>query len=67
MNNKEIKGRQIKVDFDVKQEPKKGYKLNTAKEGKKFYNKEIVKETVLKRKHKEREKKKESHMKSVIK
>lgn len=44
MDGKEIKGRQIIVDFDVKQEPKKGYKINLTKDGNKFYNKEIIKE-----------------------
>jgi hypothetical protein len=53
------------VDFDVKQEPKSGYKININKDGNKFYNKEVVKETVLKRKHKEREKKKQSFVKNV--
>lgn len=28
MNGKEVQGRRIKVDFDVVQEPKKGYKIN---------------------------------------
>lgn len=28
MNGKEIKGRKIKVDFDVVQQPKSGYKIN---------------------------------------
>ena len=39
MDGKEVQGRRIKVDFDVVQKPKKGYKVNTDKEGNKLYNK----------------------------
>jgi hypothetical protein len=50
MNNKEVKGRRLKVDFDVVQEPKKGYKQNLNQERNKLYNKEVIKETNIKRK-----------------
>lgn len=59
MNGKEIKGRSIKVDFDVQQKAKKGYKLNLETEKNKLYNKEIVREEVKKRKRKENEKKRD--------
>lgn len=33
MHNKEVSGRKIAVDFDVKGKPKEGYKPNTSSEG----------------------------------
>ena len=57
MNGKEIQGRRIKVDFDVVQEPKKGYKINAQiGERNKLYNKEVIKEEVNKRKKKQKDK-----------
>lgn len=49
MNGKEVKGRNIKVDYDVVQEPKKGYKMNLSQEKNRMYNKEILKEDSRKR------------------
>lgn len=63
MNGKEVKGRQIKVDFDVLQAPKKGFKINTEKDGNKFYNKDHIKEINVKRKKKEQDKKKSASLK----
>ncbi len=57
MNGKEVQGRRIKVDFDVVQEPKKGYKINLSNQDKnKMYNKEVIKEELSKRKLKQKEK-----------
>ena len=69
MNQKEIKGRIIKVDFDVVEKPKMGYKINLNQEKNKLYNKEIIKEETKKRKKKETEKTKEKEgkvKKSII-
>ena len=57
MNNREVKGRKLKIDFDVVQEAKKGYKINLSKEKNKFYNKDVVKEEMSKRRKKEKDKK----------
>ena len=38
MNNREIQGRRIKVDFDVNEKPKSGYKTNFSKDGNKLFN-----------------------------
>jgi RNA recognition motif-containing protein len=57
MNGKEVQGRRIKVDFDVVQEPKKGYKINLSNQDKnKLYNKDVIKEELSKRKLKAKEK-----------
>ena len=58
MNNKEVKGRRLKIDFDVVEQAKKGYKMNLSKEKNKFYNKEAIKEENSKRRRKENEKQK---------
>ena len=42
MDGREIKGRNIKVDFDVQQKPKQGYKVNTNQEGNKLYNRQVI-------------------------
>jgi RNA recognition motif-containing protein len=61
MNGKEVQGRRIKVDFDVIEEAKKGYKINLQKgEGNKQYNKEILKEELGKRAKKQKDKQKKS-------
>ena len=56
MNGREIQGRRIKVDFDVVEEPKKGYKINLQIEKNKLYNKEVLKEESSKRKKKQKDK-----------
>ena len=43
MNGKEVKGRQLKVDFDVKQSGKSSYKINTLDDKNKLYNREPIK------------------------
>jgi hypothetical protein len=61
MNGKEVQGRRIKVDFDVIQEPKKGYKINLSNQDKnKLYNKEVIKEELNKRKMKQKTKQREA-------
>ena len=61
MNGKEVQGRRVKVDFDVVQEPKKGYKINlTNNEKNKHYNKEVIKEEINKRKKKQKEKQRQT-------
>jgi len=57
MNGREVQGRRIQVDFDVVEEPKKGYKINAVQsERNKLYNKEVIKEEVSKRKKKIKDK-----------
>ena len=56
MNGKEVKGRQIKVDYDVVQEAKKGYKMNLNTDKNRLYNKEVIKEETKKRIKKEKSK-----------
>lgn len=60
MNGKEIQGRRIKVDFDVVQEPKKGYKINMQNNDNRnrLYNKEVIKDELNKRKKKQKDKQK---------
>ena len=61
MNGKELKnfpGRQLKVDFDVKQKPKSSYKVNMSDEGNMRFNKQIKKEMSKKFNRKENERKK---------
>jgi len=58
MNGKEIEGRQLKVDFDVKQEGKSSYKINLNDERNRLYNREPIKLEKSKRIRKEREKQK---------
>ena len=60
MDGKELKGRKIRVDFDVVQKPKEGYKTNTSKEGNKFYNKSTLKDINVKRQRKVKDKQKAS-------
>jgi RNA recognition motif-containing protein len=55
MNGKEIDGRQIKVDFDVKQSGKESYKVNLDEEKNRLYNREPIKMEKSKRIKKERE------------
>ena len=58
MNGKEIQGRFIKVDFDVKQEAKSSYKINLDQDKNRLYNREPIKlaKSKLIKKEKEREK-----------
>ena len=58
MNGRDVQGRRITVEFDVVEEPKKGYKMNAGSERNKLYNKEAIKEEANKRKKKQREKQK---------
>ena len=61
MNGKDMQGRRIKVDFDVVEEAKKGYKINLANnERNKHYNKEVIKEELGKRKKKQKDKQREA-------
>jgi len=64
MDGKEVKGRLLKVDFDVNQKPKNSYKFNTNQEKNKLYNKTTIKEINNKRQRKEKEKKKMAHTKA---
>lgn len=51
MNGKELKGfegRFLKVDFDVKEKPKKSYRTNLEDDGNKRYNKSVKKEAMSK-------------------
>jgi len=60
MNGKELKGfpgRQLKVDFDVKQTAKSSYKTNMSDEGNVRFNKLIKKDESKKFNRKEHEKK----------
>ena len=61
MNGRELKGfpgRNLKVDFDVKQKPKASYKTNMSDEGNVRFNKQIKKEEKSKHHRKENEKRK---------
>lgn len=55
MNGKEIDGRQIKVDFDVKESGKSSYKINLNEEKNRMYNRDPIKLEKSKRIKKERE------------
>jgi RNA recognition motif-containing protein len=67
MNGKEIDGRQIKVDFDVKQSGKESYKVNLSEENNRMYNREPIKMEKSKRIKKERETLKLSKIKGARK
>jgi RNA recognition motif-containing protein len=67
MNGKEIDGRQIKVDFDVKQSGKESYKVNLSEENNRMYNREPIKMEKSKRIKKERETLKLSKIKGTRK
>ena len=45
MNGKEVQGRFLKVDFDVKQTQKESYHINLDTEKNRLYNREPVKES----------------------
>lgn len=55
MNGKELQGRSLKVDFDVKQTAKSSYKINTSEEKNRLYNREPIKMERSKHIKKERE------------
>lgn len=55
MNGKDIQGRAIKVDFDVKQTAKSSFKINTNEEKNRLYNREPIKLERSKHIKKERE------------
>ena len=55
MNGKEIDGRQIKVDFDVKESGKGSYKINLNEEKNRMYNRDSIKMEKSKRIKKERD------------
>ena len=63
MNGKDVKGRQIKVDFDVKGKQKSSYRVNTDNERNRLYNKEPIKLLKSKQIKKERDRKKEASLK----
>ena len=66
MNGRELKnfpGRQLKVDFDVKQKAKSSYKTNLADDGNMRFNKQIKKEQTKSINKKDNLKKKEQKMK----
>jgi RNA recognition motif-containing protein len=67
MNGKEIDGRQIKVDFDVKESGKESYKVNLSEENNRMYNREPIKMEKSKRIKKERETLKLSKIKGTRK
>ena len=58
MNGKEVQGRQIRVDFDVKGEGKSSYKVNLKEDRNRLYNREPIKLLKSKAIKKEREKQK---------
>lgn len=64
MNGKELKGRQIKVDFDVKGKQKSSYKVNLDNDRNRLYNREPIKLEKSKHIKKERDRKKEASLKS---
>ena len=60
MNGKELKGhpgRNLKVDFDVRQSAKRSYKVNMADEGNSRFNKHVKRDFKQKLNRKERSKK----------
>lgn len=59
MHNKDVNGRKIAVDFDVKGKPKEGYKPNFSSEGNQKYNKEQLKDAHLKWQRKENQQRQE--------
>lgn len=64
MNGKELQGRQVRVDFDVKGEGKSSYKVNLKEEQNRLYNREPIKLLKSKAIKKEREKQKLEKIKS---
>jgi RNA recognition motif-containing protein len=64
MNGKELQGRQLRVDFDVKGEGKSSYKVNLNEEKNRLYNREPIKLLKSKAIKKEREKQKLEKIKS---
>ena len=57
MSGKEVKGRKLKIDFDVVQKAKKGFKVNMKDDGNVRFNKLKKKEITKKFQRKENEKK----------
>ena len=55
MNGKEIEGRQLKVDFDVKESGKSSYKINLSEDKNRLYNRDPIKMEKSKRIKKERD------------
>ncbi len=64
MNGKDLQGRQLRVDFDVKGEGKSSYKVNLNEEKNRLYNREPIKLLKSKAIKKEREKQKLEKIKS---
>jgi hypothetical protein len=64
MNGKELDGRQLKVDFDVKGKQKSSYKINLDEDKNRLYNREPIKLEKSKHIKKDREKKKNEKIKS---
>jgi RNA recognition motif-containing protein len=64
MNGKELQGRNLKVDFDVKGKQKSSYKINLTDDKNRLYNKEPIKLEKSKHIKKDREKKKMEMIKS---
>ena len=62
MNGKEIKGRPLKIDFDVKQKGKSSYKINLSDDKNRHYNKEPIKLQKSKLIKKERDRQKLAKM-----
>lgn len=58
MNGKEVNGRFLKVDFDVKQQQKSSYHINLDSERNRLYNREPIKLAKSKAIKKDREKQK---------
>ena len=67
MNGKDIQGRQIKVDFDVKESGKSSYKINLETENNRLYNRDPIKMAKSKMIKKEREKQKLEKIKNFHK
>lgn len=67
MNGKEIQGRQIKVDFDVKESGKSSYKINLETDNNRLYNRDPIKMAKSKMIKKEREKQKLEKIKNFHK
>ena len=67
MNGKDIQGRQIKVDFDVKESGKSSYKINLETENNRLYNRDPIKMAKSKIIKKEREKQKLEKIKNFHK
>ena len=67
MNGKDIQGRQIKVDFDVKESGKSSYKINLETENNRLYNRDPIKMAKSKMIKKKREKQKLEKIKNFHK